>query len=68
MAFQGYDIMYYFSRLCSTYGDSWAERLTTVRTPMLMSDFIFEKKGDGLSRNTVRRVIYEPDYSVTLIR
>ena len=52
----------------STYGDSWAERLTTVRTPMLMSDFIFEKKGDGLSRNTVRRVIYEPDYSVTLIR
>ena len=68
MAFQGYDIMYYFSRLRSTYGDSWAERLTTVKTPMLMSDFIFEKKGDGLSRNTVRRVIYEPDYSVTLIR
>lgn len=67
MAFQGYDIMYYFGKMCSQYGEGWADKLSAQKQAMLMSDFIFEKTGRGYSRDTVRRVIYGKDYSVTLV-
>ena len=68
MAFQGYDIMYYFSEMCARYGKKWPDMLYAEDTAMLMSDFRFERDGKGLSRNTVRRIIYRPDYTVDLIR
>ena len=68
MAFQGYDIMYFFSEICSGYGNGWSAHLTSENRKMLMSDFSFIKTGEGLERNAVRRVIYGPDYSVTLVR
>lgn len=68
MAFQGYDIMYYFSDSCAGNGETWAEHLGDRNVHMLMSDFSFEKSGKGLTRNILRRVVYGPDYSVTLVR
>ena len=68
MAFQGYDIMYYFSEMCSRYGDKWSEKISSDHRRMLMSDFSFTRNGKGLERNAIRRVIYGPDYSVTLVR
>ena len=68
MAFQGYDIMYYFSEMCSRYGDKWTEKISSDHRRMLMSDFSFTRNGKGLERNAIRRVIYGPDYSVTLVR
>lgn len=67
-AFQGYDVMYYFASMCSKFGSEWATMLTGSNTPMLMSDFKFEKSGDGYVRTAVRRIIYEPDFSVNLVR
>ncbi len=67
-AFQGYDTMYYFTSMCSKYGSRWTKYLTEVDVPMLMSDFKFEKSGDGLTRTAVRRVIYDEDYSVVNVK
>ncbi len=67
-AFQGYDTMYYFTSMCSKYGSRWAKYLTETGVPMLMSDFKFEKSGEGLTRTAVRRVIYDEDYSVVNVK
>ncbi len=67
-AFQGYDVMYYFASTCAKYGSDWATVLTVSNTPMLMSDFRFEKSGAGYVRTAVRRIVYEPDFSVRLVR
>ena len=65
-SYQGYDIMKYFATLCSKYGDRWPEMLTCEKGEMLQSDFIFEKLENGGYRNIgVRRIIYNPDFSVT---
>lgn len=67
MAFQGYDIMYYFTTMFSRDEDDRQENMTED-TPMLMSDFRFVRSGKGLARNVLRRVVYAPDYSVKVIR
>ncbi len=68
MAFQGYDIMYYFAKMRAKYGEGWMQMMQDERMEMLMSDFSFEQKGEGLVKNTIRRVIYGPGYSVSLLR
>lgn len=67
-AFQGYDLMSYFIRLCSKYGDSWANHLESEETvKMLQSDFRFRRYGEGGLENIgIRRIIYGPDYSISL--
>ncbi len=68
-AFQGYDIMYYFTimnrRVSSMH---LVERPKDM--PMLMSDFKFEKCGSngGQIRTGIRRTVYEPDYSITYLK
>lgn len=65
-SYQGYDIMKYFATLCSKYGNRWPQMLTCEKGEMLQSDFIFEKLENGGYRNVgVRRIIYNPDFSVT---
>lgn len=65
-AFQGYDILHYFVKMCSEYGNGWAERLGDAETVhMLQSDFKFRRAGEGGFENIgMRRIVYGPDYSV----
>lgn len=65
-AFQGYDILRYFAKMCSEYGNRWQDKLEDAETMhMLQSDFKFRRIGDGGFENIgMRRIIYGPDYTV----
>ncbi len=68
-AFQGYDVIYYFTTMTRRVGAMHlVER--PKDTPMLMSDFEFEKCGDegGYVRTGIRRTVYEPNYSITYLK
>lgn len=67
-AFQGYDIMRYFTGLCSRYGKNWPGHLEDgTEGKMLQSDFRFRRYGEGGLENIgIRRIVYGPDYSVRL--
>ncbi len=68
-AFQGYDVMYYFTITSRRVGAMhFVER--PKNTPMLMSDFEFEQVGKdgGHVRTGIRRTVYEPDYSITYLK
>ena len=70
-AFQGYDITRYFIEVCSKYGNGWSAVLPMEDEEMLQSGFRFSRVKTGASEigytNTaVRRIVYGPDYSVTL--
>ncbi len=68
-AFQGYDVMYYFTIMSRRVGAMhFVER--PKNTPMLMSDFEFEKCGDkgGYVRTGIRRTVYQPNYSITYLK
>lgn len=70
-AFQGYDITRYFIEVCSKYGNGWSAVLPMEDEEMLQSGFSFSRVKTGASEigytNTaVRRIVYGPDYSVTL--
>lgn len=68
-AFQGYDTMYYFCNLSSTYGDAWPAMLTETSTDMMQSLYSFSKKENGGYINTgIRRIVYGPDYSISIVR
>lgn len=68
-AFQGYDLMRYFTSLCAKYGKNWADHLENEGTVhMLQSDFRFRRYGEGGFENIgIRRVVYGPDYSVRIV-
>ena len=68
-AFQGYDLMRYFTNMCARYGKSWASHLESEDTGhMLQSDFRFRRYGEGGLENIgIRRIVYGPDYSVKLV-
>ena len=67
-AFQGYDIVHFFLKSCSDYGRGMIDRIGEKRVSLLQADFKFERvsEGGGYINNAVRRVVYGPDYSVTL--
>lgn len=69
-AFQGYDTACFLLDCCSKYGDRLTERLGETEASMLQTNFRFERKapGKGYVNNAVRRVVYGPDYSITLIK
>ena len=68
-AYQGYDTMKYFASLVYGYGPAWMSMLTSSTVQGLQSDFRFEKKADGgFINRAVRRIIYEPDYSIRVVR
>ena len=70
MAFQGYDLMRYFSILGNKYGKRWNARIGEEgKFTGLQSDIRLEKAGRGGYSNTaVRRIVYSPDYTVKIAR
>ena len=69
-AFQGYDLAAYFLQACADYGDAWIDRLENLdRSNLFQADFKFREAGDGgLVNHGIRRVVYNPDYTVRLCR
>ncbi|MBQ8061953.1 MAG: LysM peptidoglycan-binding domain-containing protein [Bacteroidales bacterium] len=68
-AYSGYDLMKYFTTLSSKYGRKWPKALDRVDFTGLQSDFKLERTASGSFINTaVRRVVYNPDYSVSLVK
>ena len=67
-AFQGYDITYYFLKQCSEGGKDWLNSLEENDMSMLQSNFRFRRASDseGFVNTGVRRIVYGPDYSVSL--
>ncbi len=68
-AFQGYDTMNYFVKMCSEYGRRWWKKLPQHPWRGLQSDFSFRHDiADGKVNTAVRRVIYGKDLSMTLVK
>ena len=69
-AFQGYDIASYFLGMVSEYGKDWTARLETNEKEMLQADFRFikEEGKKGCVNSGIRRIVYGPDYSITLLK
>jgi len=58
----------FFTTLNSEYGKGW-ERDNNLKGTGLQSDFrLVKTKRGGYVNNAVRRVVYNTDYSVTLVR
>ena len=61
--------MKYFSTLASKYGKRWPKALDRVEFTGLQNDFKLERTAEGgFVNNAVRRVVYNPDFSVKLVR
>ena len=68
-AYSGYDLMMFFGNLANKYGKKWPKALHKVDFDGLQSDFKLERTPSGsYINNAVRRVVYNPDYSITLVR
>ena len=69
-AFQGYDIASYFLGLCGKYGKDWASMLENTEKKLLQTDFRFckEEGKKGYVNTGIRRIVYGPEYSITLIQ
>lgn len=65
-SFHGYDTMKYFANLLSTYGYEWPERITEYPWTGLQTGFKFKKRGKGAENCASRRIVYSPDYSITV--
>ena len=68
-AYSGYDLMKYFSTLANKYGKRWPRALHRADYSGLQSDFKLERTSTGSYINkAVRRVVYNPDFSISLVR
>ena len=70
-SFQGYDIAYFFIKGCLRGGGQWVDRLSGRNGErMLQSDFMLTKEGmfGGYVNEGIRRVVYEPDFKVKLLK
>lgn len=68
-AFQGYDLAYYFIRLCSKDGNKWMNKVNKNEMSMLQSTFKYNETEDGGYINSgVRRIVYGEGWSVTKVR
>ena len=68
-AYSGYDLMMYFSTLANKYGKRWPRALNRVNYTGLQSDFNLVRTSSGsYVNNAVRRVVYNPDFSVSLVK
>lgn len=67
-AFHGYDTMSYFATMCSRYGRNWFRKLPDAGWRGLQTDFGFDEPGwhKGQVNKAVRRVIYTPDFQITI--
>lgn len=68
-AFQGYDTAKYFVTQVAKYGNGWKTMLQTDKVAGLHTDFLFDADPSGNHQNkAVRRIIYNRDYTSTLIK
>lgn len=69
-AFQGYDLASYFIKVCADYGDTWIDHIEDLdRNTLFQANFNFrEAGGGGLVNYGIRRIVYNPDFSVQLFR
>jgi len=68
-AFQGYDTAHYFISMCSHFGDKWMKYLDKSKVCMLHTDFMFSRNENGACSNAaIRRIVYNPDMSIVLVR
>ena len=68
-AFQGYDTAHYFISMISQYGDTWKNYLDKNKVRMLHLDFLFNRNENGsLSNGAIRRIIYNPDMSMIMVK
>ena len=66
---QGYDTAKYFIGLFVNYGSDWIRHLDNDRYRGLQTDFKFERTSQGgFINKAVRRVVYNPDWTVTLLK
>ena len=68
-AFSGYDTTRYFVNICAKYGRKWHLKLEEYSERGLQSSFRFEARGTraGYVNQAVRRIVYAPDYSITVV-
>ena len=67
-AFSGYDTTRYFVNICAKYGRKWPMKLEEYSERGLQSSFVFEKGlRVGYVNQAVRRIVYAPDYSITVV-
>jgi LysM repeat protein len=67
-SFQGYDVAKFFIGAVASYGKNWMSDINGKK-PVKMLQSTYEMSGDGvkgLVNIGIRRVVYGPDYSVTL--
>ncbi len=69
-AFQGYDLASYFIQPIAELGDSWIDKLDRIsRKEGLQADFQFVEAGHGgLVNHSIRRAVYNPDFSIKIVR
>ena len=69
-AFMGYDTAYSLLSTISRYGRNWNSQLEGIKLEGLQSDFLFNRKGSGygLENTAIRRTVYNPDFTVTLVQ
>ena len=65
-AFHGYDTMKYFTGICSVFGRNWFLKLDEYPANGLQTGFKFRKTDDGMENVSVKRVVYNRDYSITV--
>ena len=67
-AFSGYDTTHYFVNICAKYGRKWAMKLSEYSERGLQSSFRFEEGPiAGYVNQAVLRIVYAPDYSITVV-
>ena len=67
-AFQGYDTVRYYVAASARFGRRWARRLPEYSHKGLQSDFRFDYDvADGKQNIAVRRIVYRPDLTVSLL-
>ncbi len=67
-AFQGYDVMRFFTTLNSEYGRKWSNS-GDIEGSGLQSDFSLGRTSrGGFVNKAVRRIVYDSDYSIRLVR
>lgn len=68
-AYQGYDTAWYIVSRISAFAQNWPDMLDRERFRGLQSDILFYKADEesGYVNKAVRRIIFENDFSVTLL-
>lgn len=67
-AFSGYDVAGYFLSISAKYGKNWVKKLEDYGFEGLQADFRFSGEGKGFVNKATRRIIYNPDFTISISR